>query len=259
MALPPLPAPVADGGQWTLEVFLAMLERKAEWAPGPHDKSNWLVEGHVLVGGWPGRLPKGRGSLGETKEEGEAKLQSILDTGVTTFVSLTEEKELRGSCYSYGAFKSTAERLHREREGPLRRQRQAGRELHFLRCPMPDGCATSDQLLLRLLQEVLEEIGNHRRLYVHCYGGHGRTGIVGCALLHLLYGMESDESVVAFNALHGARREPGVGGPGQFPHSEAQREQVCRVVHRAGPFAAIDPALHAWRLAAEEEAAEAET
>ena len=77
-----------------LAAFPARLQDPAAWAPGPHDKSNWLIPGCALVGGWPFRLPRGRGSLGESAEEGAKKLHSILDAGIQTFVSLTEEARL---------------------------------------------------------------------------------------------------------------------------------------------------------------------
>lgn len=40
----------------------------------------------------------------------------------------------------------------------------------------------------------------------------------------------------AFNTLHSTRVECGVGGPGQFPHSKVQFQQVERVSKRAKPF-----------------------
>lgn len=213
-----------------------LLGDAADWARGPHAKSNWLLKGKVLVGGWPFRLPKGRGSPGETEEEGVEKLRSILAAGVATFVNMTEQGEIRGKLYCYATFKSQAEALHKDLVGPRRRQKQLGRELRFMHCPMPDGAVTSDGHLARFLQQLLEELRGGRVLYIHCYGGHGRTGIVGCALLCLLFGASSAEAVEVFNALHSERVDCGVGGPGQFPHSDAQQEQVDRVAARSGPF-----------------------
>lgn len=46
--------------------------------------ANWLIPGTLLVGRYPYVEP----SRCKTYEEGEQKLQQILDTGVTTFVSL---------------------------------------------------------------------------------------------------------------------------------------------------------------------------
>merc|ERR1712216_950078 len=70
-------------------------------------------------------------------------------------------------------------------------------------------------------------------------GGHGRTGIVGCALLCLLYGLAAVEAVELFNELHGYRLEHGVGGPGQFPHGPEQLFQVERVASHSGAFSGL--------------------
>ncbi|CAK0896248.1 unnamed protein product [Prorocentrum cordatum] len=158
--------------------FAEALETASTWATGPHDKSNWLVPDCILVGGWPYRLPRGRGSPGETAEEGRSKLSSILTAGTRTFVTLTEPRELRGKPYAWGAFKSEAEAQFAALHGPRRQAMRLGRELRFLQCPMPDGGVTSDEQLARLLAAILQELSQDRALYVHCYGGHGRAGIV---------------------------------------------------------------------------------
>eukprot|EP00747_Dinoflagellata_sp_TGD_P182729 gnl/TRDRNA2_/TRDRNA2_37088_c0_seq1.p1 gnl/TRDRNA2_/TRDRNA2_37088_c0~~gnl/TRDRNA2_/TRDRNA2_37088_c0_seq1.p1 ORF type:complete len:141 (-),score=10.53 gnl/TRDRNA2_/TRDRNA2_37088_c0_seq1:18-440(-) len=81
------------------------MQSAESWARGPHDKSNWLLQGRVVVGGWPFRLPKGRGSAGESEEYGMAKLASIVEAGVSTFVTLTEKGEVRGKPYAYNTFR----------------------------------------------------------------------------------------------------------------------------------------------------------
>jgi len=212
------------------------LETFAEWAEGPHDKSNWLIRGKVIVGGWPYRLPKGRGSPGESLEEGEAKLRNILEAGVNTFASYTEKSEIRSQPFCYSTFKANAAMAYAEMHGPRRAAKRGGREIRFLMCPMPDGGVGPDESLARHLSELLAEISERRVLYIHCYGGHGRSGIVGCALLCLVYGYGAAEAVQIFNTLHSARIECGVGGPGQFPHSQEQLEQVVRVADLQGSF-----------------------
>ena len=59
-------------------------------AGGSHDKSNWLIPGWVLLGGWPFRLPKGRGSAGESEDEGgratAAEAATVTSVGGDTFL-----------------------------------------------------------------------------------------------------------------------------------------------------------------------------
>ncbi|CAJ1392408.1 unnamed protein product [Effrenium voratum] len=218
----------AAAGCETWTDFHEMLKEAHLWAQGPHEKSNWLMD-RVLVGGWPFRLPKGRGSQGESQEEGLAKLSSILEAGVLTFVSLTQKDEIRGKQYCYSSFRALAEAKHAELLGvPRRRARRGGRELRFLQCPMVDGGTCSDELVMQLLQQLLLELRSGRRIYVHCYGGHGRVS--------------ADEAVAIFNDLHSFRLECGVGGPGQFPHSDAQLQQVHRIAEHRKRFEALLPA-----------------
>merc|ERR1712159_600321 len=167
----------------TASEFDEQLRTAKEWASGPHDKSNWLIRGRCIVGGWPFRLPKGRGSSGESAKMGEDKLLSILEAGVQTFASLTESGEIRGEHYCYNTFKGRAESIHAELFGPRRHAKRLGQELRFFQCPMRDGSVGGDGPLARLLEQLLKEMAEGRMLYVHCYGGHGRAGIVSCALL----------------------------------------------------------------------------
>jgi len=215
------------------------LTTAADWGTGPHDKSNWLFRKSVMVGGWPCRLPKGRGSIGESSEEGNQKLWSILNAGVSTFVSLTEPNEIHGKPYCYSTFRHKAEQFHADIHGSRRSLKAQNKDLRFICCPMPDGGACSDQALATLLEQLLFEVRNGRILYIHCYGGHGRTGIVGCALWCLMWSVNAPNAVQAFNDLHGTRKVHGIGGPGQFPHSTDQFEQVDRVVAGMGPFAPL--------------------
>lgn len=50
-----------------------------EWCPGPHKRSNWIIPSILCVGGWPFRLPRGRGlERGENKIDGEKKVYFLL-------------------------------------------------------------------------------------------------------------------------------------------------------------------------------------
>ena len=64
-------------------------------------------------------------------------------------------------------------------------------------------------------------------MYLHCWGGHGRTGTVVCIMLHLMYGLSADEAMERCQHVHDVRRIPiSVGSP----QTDAQREQVRRVI-----------------------------
>lgn len=70
--------------------------------------------------------------------------------------------------------------------------------------------------------------GEH--LYIHCWGGHGRTGTLVAVLLSRLYGLSADAALRFTQAFHDARRFPqGV----RSPQTAVQRAQVKRVVNQA--------------------------
>lgn len=76
------------------------------------------------------------------------------------------------------------------------------------------------------------------RLYVHCWGGHGRTGTLVALLLSQLYSLTADEALRYTQAFHDARRFPqGV----RSPQTAVQRAQVKRVINasRANPGAVV--------------------
>jgi len=273
---------IGEGLRWSEEDVLREVVDPGAWARGPHSRSNWLPIGQrerlqFCVGGWPFKLPSGYGISGESDEEAETKVRLLLEAGVTTFVNLTQSTthELLLSTASNSSYASWEPRVR------LLGTRIGASTLNFsIKCPMPDEGVTSDDLLAKLLEELLEELCDQERvLYVHCYGGHGRSGVVGCSILCLLYpclaklpqsqrdewcvepmrsyvwprdavdrmrlkfGAEvaqlTESAVAAFNRCHSERVFELGGGCLRFPHSLDQLEQVARVASGEGPFARL--------------------
>ena len=66
-------------------------------------------------------------------------------------------------------------------------------------------------------------------MYLHCWGGHGRTGTIVCIMLHMMYGLSSKEVLQRCQYVHDLRVVPIEVGSPQTP---AQRAQVVRVIAR---------------------------
>jgi hypothetical protein len=45
--------------------------------------------------------------------------------------------------------------------------------------------------VVALAQKLVRDIAEGQVIYLHCWGGHGRTGTVVCIMLHLLYGVSA--------------------------------------------------------------------
>lgn len=61
--------------------------------------------------------------------------------------------------------------------------------LSFDHCPIIDCGVTDDSKVLALAQKLTKDISEGEVIYLHCWGGHGRTGTVVCIMLYLLYGV----------------------------------------------------------------------
>jgi protein tyrosine phosphatase len=63
--------------------------------------------------------------------------------------------------------------------------------LKFEHCPIVDCGITDDSKVISLSLQLVKHLSEGRRLYLHCWGGHGRTGTIVCVMLHLMYGVRT--------------------------------------------------------------------
>ena len=61
--------------------------------------------------------------------------------------------------------------------------------LSFVHCPIVDCDVTDDNTVLNLCKQLVEDISKGEVIYLHCWGGHGRTGTVVSIMLHMMYGV----------------------------------------------------------------------
>lgn len=97
--------------------------------------------------------------------------------------------------------------------------------LDFLHLPIIDGSITSDHALSRLADDCCQRILNGERMYVHCWGGHGRTGSLITVMLSRLYGLPTDRALAYTQAMHDSRHSHQNV---KSPQTRVQVIQVCR-------------------------------
>src|SRR5688572_10383546 len=136
---------------------------------GPIPNSYRLLEGRLIAGEYPGD---------RTDDPARAKLGALLDAGVTCFVDLTEPHELRPY---HGILAEEATKR--------------GIRSRHVRLPIVDVSIPSGPERMRAILDTIEqELQAGGTVYVHCWGGVGRTGtVVGCHLVRS--GMSGDDAL----------------------------------------------------------------
>ncbi len=143
----------------------------------PIPESYWVIPDQFLAGQYP--------TLNETIAR--QRLESFLKAGITDFIDLTQPHEL----VPYE---------------PLLKELAALYELQasYTRIPIRDGGIPKQETMLEILDAIDASIKRNRKVYVHCWGGIGRTGtVVGCYLVRS--GEQPKKAVEQVNRLYHTR------------------------------------------------------
>eukprot|EP00210_Caulerpa_lentillifera_P005863 g5607.t1 len=184
--------------------------------------SNWILPGHLMIGRYPyvepGELKKCR-----THEIGERQLRQILETGIRTFVSvqsdvISQNEMPLGGDKGFLPYKPTAELIASALEGPPTKESfegirnrfidrflprksvktksettQVSADCIFVHHPVKGMKTLTPQDLDPVLTDLETRLTGGEKLYIHCWGGRGRAGIVGSCLLAKLFELSADE------------------------------------------------------------------
>ncbi len=168
----------------------------------PFPRSYWVLSGKLLAGFYPGS---------PDYNEAAEKLSALLDCGIRHVINLMEEEE---TDHSGRLFTPYAEQLRSL-------GKQKGVEITVSRYPIKDVSIPSVEAMRRIIDEIDRSISANRPVYIHCWGGRGRTGtVVGCYLVR--HGLTGEEALKRIEELR--RDEPTGHLPS--PEAEAQREMI---------------------------------
>ena len=98
--------------------------------------------------------------------------------------------------------------------------------LKFTHFPIEDCNVVDDHYVLELAMQLVKDVAHGEVLYLHCWGGHGRTGTVVCLMLHLIYGFSARECMTRCQKTHDLRQYPVQVGS---PQTKTQCDQVVCV------------------------------
>jgi predicted protein tyrosine phosphatase len=172
---------------------------------GPTRVSNWVFDGALCCGGYPSALDE---------NEAEATAHAMAEAKFEVYVNLMQENELK-------RFRPYAEAI------AARSKIQA----EFIRYPIPDsGLPKDEEGFVSLIFRILSLLRAGKRIYIHCWGGHGRTGIVVSTLLAVLNpSWTAERAVETSQQLHSAGRKHK---PNDDSPEIKQRPFVKRMVAR---------------------------
>lgn len=125
---------------------------------------------------------EGLGFFGGYPNEGE--FEELLRANVTTFVDLTTAREKRNLPFVYTV--------------PENRT--------YLSFPILDNQVPKNRkLFLDLVHNVAHRLQNREKVYIHCRGGHGRSGILVASLLCYLHNMQPLQAIQRATLCHSRR------------------------------------------------------
>lgn len=157
---------------------------------------NWLLPKRLMVGQYPGQVPEKGEPSPENVREHLQRMSQLAK--VRLFCSLQTEVPPQDDYETWnknrGMMFLEPESLRQQFSGPFTHYAPLIREFcdttTFLQCPIedlnvPESEVPMQRLLLQLLDFLDETDGSC--IYLHCWGGRGRAGLVGACLLSLLY------------------------------------------------------------------------
>ena len=146
----------------------------------PIVESYWVQENRFLAGEYPG-------SRDPESARRRIALRAFLEAGVTAFINLTEAHELPPY------------------EDILREEAKIyGVEVSHQRISICDFSIPSSETMTAILNAIDMAVNDGRCVYVHCWGGVGRTGmVVGCYLVR--HGYTNEQALERVNQLFKTR------------------------------------------------------
>ncbi len=134
----------------------------------PFANCYWVIPGRFLAGEYPGAF---------TEESTRKRMDALLEAGIDSFFDLTYPDE-----------RPSYEEILNEEAGYY------SRVVRVQRFPIPDFGLPSPQQMTHLLDSMDGALAEGCNIYLHCWGGIGRTGTtVGCFLVR--QGMSGDEAL----------------------------------------------------------------
>ncbi len=129
----------------------------------PFERSYWVIPGKLLAGNLPARTEQ---------NITQNNINKLTNLGIRTFINLMEETEHDFDGSILPSYEKTLKDITKNVN------------CDFYRLPITDMKAPSFAKMTSILNKIDESINTGKPVYVHCWGGKGRTGtVVGCYMV----------------------------------------------------------------------------
>ena len=170
---------------------------------------NWILPQRLMVGQYPGQTPE---KYGPTLTDVQGHLQSLIeDAGITAFCSLQDELPPQSD---YDAWAKVGGEVYladdywrRQFPNPFKHYAPSvddissspSKPIEYWHSPIEDLSVPKDSkdlqdLLSKMLDYLLQDTSNC--IYLHCWGGRERAGLVSACLLALIYPEIDDPNII---------------------------------------------------------------
>ena len=128
----------------------------------PFNRSYWVIPGKFLAGCYPGS---------EDQQLALQKLTGLIDSGIRTVINLMEPDEFNWAGKAFTGYEEQMQSI----------AASMSHSISFERMPIRDTWVPSRIEMIEILDRIDVSIERGKPVYVHCWGGRGRTGTVaGC-------------------------------------------------------------------------------
>ena len=139
----------------------------------PIAESYWVETGQLLAGEYPGKFDQ---------EQTRRRLDTLIEAGFDTFIDLTKPNEV----VPYASILFEEAKMYDVKAA-------------YHRFPISDFGLPRAEQMNTILDRVEEDLQAGHRIYLHCWGGIGRTGTtVGCYLVR--QGKDAEEALDQLSA-----------------------------------------------------------
>jgi hypothetical protein len=168
----------------------------------PFDHTFWVIPGKFLAGPYPGS---------HDPDEASRRLEALIQCGIRLVIDLMGESEIRQADPPFLPYAETLNRL----------AEKTGVEVSAVRISIRDQDSPSPEVMNAVLAAIDRSISSGRPVYVHCWGGRGRTGtVVGCYLVRQRW--SGEQGLKRLEEL----RQGASNGHLPSPKTQAQRQFV---------------------------------